>query len=101
MNANTAMQWNNYAYQVNVQNSANEIALLNRRQNRVNETADATFRRLRDNPTPHDIHTGSALNVILTDLANPAVSPRSSRNPPRRSTASWSRPSIFSTPQAW
>ena len=61
-------------YAVNKQNSANEVARLNQRQKKVNETADATYRRLHDNPDPNDIHTGDALNVVLTELANPAIS---------------------------
>ncbi len=73
MNANTAMQWNDYMYAINQRNSANEVARLNRRQQKVNETADATYQRLHDNPDPRDIHTGDALNIILTELANPKV----------------------------
>ncbi len=73
MNANTAMQWNDYMYQINQRNSANEMARLNRRQKETVETLDATAKRLRDNPSPRDIHTGDALNVVLTDLANPKV----------------------------
>ncbi len=73
MNANTAMQWNDYMYQINQRNSANEVARLNRRQQATIETLDATSKRLRDNPEPRDIHTGDALNVVLTDLANPKV----------------------------
>ena len=73
MNANTAMQWNNYMYGINQRNSANEVARLNRRQQKVNETADATYQRLHDNPNAYDIHNGDALNVVLTELANPKV----------------------------
>lgn len=73
MNADTAMQWNDYMYGINQRNSANEVARLNRRQQNVNETADATYQRLHDNPDPRDIHTGDALNIVLTELANPKV----------------------------
>lgn len=73
INANTAMQWNEYMYAVNKQNAMTEVARLNKRQQKVNETADATYKRLHDNPDPRDIHTGDALNVVLTELANPKV----------------------------
>lgn len=73
MNANTAMQWNDYMYAINQRNSANEVIRLKQRQQKVNETADATYKRLHDNPDPHDVHSGDALNVVLTELANPKV----------------------------
>src|SRR4051812_23073910 len=73
MNANTAMQWNDYMYAINQRNAANEMALLHRRQQRGDATIAATSKRLHDNPDPHDIHTGDALNVVLTELANPRL----------------------------
>ncbi|SIO60337.1 hypothetical protein SAMN05444166_6356 [Singulisphaera sp. GP187] len=73
INANTAMQWNNYMYAVNKQNAATNLARRQKQQQNVNESADATFKRLHDNPDPHDVHTGDALNVVLTELANPKV----------------------------
>ena len=73
MNAQTAQQWNDYMYAINQRNSANEVKRLNARQQKVNETVDATYKRLHDNPEPLDIHTGAALNVILTELVNPKI----------------------------
>jgi hypothetical protein len=73
MNAQTAMQWNDYMYAINQRNSANEVKRLNQRQQKVNETQDATYKRLHDNPEPRDIHTGDALNVVLTELVNPKI----------------------------
>jgi hypothetical protein len=73
INAQTAQQWNDYMYACNQRNSANEVARLNRRQQNVNETADATYRRLHDNPEPRDVHTGDALNVVMTELVNPKI----------------------------
>jgi len=73
MNANTAMQWNDYMYACQQRNSANEVKRLNARQQQVNETVDATYKRLHDNPEPRDIHSGAALNVVLTELVNPKV----------------------------
>jgi hypothetical protein len=73
MNANTAMQVNDYMYAVNQRNAATERQILAQRQANVNETADAMTKRLRNNPTPRDIRSGDALNVVLEDLTNPAV----------------------------
>src|SRR3954470_17841193 len=73
MNANTAMQVNNYMYQVNTRNAANEMAKLSRERGAVNEAAADTYKRLHDNPDAYDIHTGSALNVVLDELTNPQV----------------------------
>src|SRR3954452_7679233 len=52
MNSQTAMQWNDYMYAVNKRNAASEMARMKRRQQNVNETADATYKRLHDNPDP-------------------------------------------------
>src|SRR4051812_44585976 len=48
MNSQTAMQWNDYMYQINQRNGANEVARLNKRQQATNETLDATYKRLHD-----------------------------------------------------
>jgi hypothetical protein len=60
-------------YAVNKQNAATNLARRQQQQKNVNESADATYRRLHDNPDPHDIHTGDALNVVLDELVNPRV----------------------------
>jgi hypothetical protein len=73
MNANTAMQWNDYMYAINQRNAKNEMIRLQKRQQATIDTLDATYKRVHDNPDPHDIHAGDALNVVLTDLANPKV----------------------------
>lgn len=73
INANTAMQWNNYMYAVNKQNAQTNLARRQLQQKNVNESADAIYKRLHDNPNPNDIHTGDALNIVLTELADPKV----------------------------
>jgi hypothetical protein len=73
INANTAMQWNNYMYACNQQNAASELARNQRRQQATIETQDATYKRLHDNPEPADVHRGDALNVVLTELVNPKI----------------------------
>jgi hypothetical protein len=73
LNTQTAMQFNEYMYAVNKQNAATNFARRQKQQKNVTESADATYRRLHDNPDPHDIHTGDALNIVLTELVNPKV----------------------------
>lgn len=73
INANTAMQWNQYLYE-----STLEAGRINRekqaqRRNLINETADTTFTRLRNNPTEADIMSGNAMNVALDEVTNPRV----------------------------
>jgi hypothetical protein len=73
MNANTAMQWNDYMYACNQRNSANEMIRLQQRQQATIDTASANYKRIHDNPDAHDIHAGNALNVVLDELVNPKV----------------------------
>lgn len=73
MNAQTAMQWNNYMYQCNQRNAANEVLRMQRRQQAVVGTQKAAYDRLHNNPEPRDIHDGDALNIVLTELVNPKV----------------------------
>ena len=99
MNAKTAMQVNEYMYAVNQRNAANEMARLSKRRGgRSTRRPTDTYKRLHDNPDPHDIHTGDALNVVLTELANPKVYTQVVQKATRRSTASSSRTSTSSTP---
>lgn len=73
INANTAMQANDYMYAITRRNAANEMQHMARRKNDVNETAAKTYSRLHDNPSPSDIHRGDALNVVLDELTDPQV----------------------------
>jgi hypothetical protein len=73
MNANTAMQVNEYMYAINQRNAQ---TYAKRQQGKIKETTeagDATYRRLHDNPSPADVHSGDALNVVLDELTNPKV----------------------------
>jgi hypothetical protein len=73
INANTAMQWNNYIW--SAQNSLNQERAVRLRQLRkdLNASADAIQQRLRDNPTAVDIDRGDALNAVLGQLTYPKV----------------------------
>jgi hypothetical protein len=73
INAQTAMQWNSYIYACNKQNAATDLARRQRQQKELNASSDEVYRRLHDNPDPHDVHTGDALNVVMTELVNPKV----------------------------
>ena len=58
VNAQTAMQVNNYMYAATRQNAKNELIRMNKRRGRINEAADATYKCLHDNPDAFDIHSG-------------------------------------------
>lgn len=73
MNANTAMQVNDYMYAINTRNAAAYSAQQTEKIRRTNETAAATYARLHDNPSSSDIRSGDALNVVLDELSNPKV----------------------------
>jgi hypothetical protein len=73
INANTAMQVNEYMYEVNKNNAAHFYARSAAKQKEASSTGEAIYQRLHDNPSGHDIHTGDALNVVLDELTNPKV----------------------------
>jgi hypothetical protein len=73
MNAQTAMQWNEYMSAVNQNNARAYYQQQARKVQRTNETAETTYSRLHDKPNSHDIHSGDALNVVLDELTNPKV----------------------------
>lgn len=73
VNANTAMQMNEYLWACQQQRNVNYYNQLASRQRAVNKSADAIYKRLHDNPEPADVHRGDALNVVLDDLTNPKV----------------------------
>ncbi len=73
INANTAMQVNQYMYEVNKTNAKYYYTRSANKQKEASSTGEAIYKRLHDNPSGHDIHTGDALNVVLDELTNPAV----------------------------
>jgi hypothetical protein len=73
INANTAMQVNQYMYEVNKENARTFYARSAAKQKEASATGEKIYTRLHDNPSPQDIHSGDALNVVLDDLTNPAV----------------------------
>lgn len=75
INANTAMQVNEYMYQVNLQNAKTFYARQAAEQKEQSASGEIIYQRIHDNPNSHDIHSGDALNVVLDDLTNPKVYP--------------------------
>ncbi len=73
INANTAMNWNEYWYQSQQQVNRHYYAKLAARQKENVKTHDDMYKRLRDNPNKYDIYRGDALNVIFDELSNPKV----------------------------
>jgi hypothetical protein len=73
MNANTAMQVNQYMYEVNLNNAQHYYARSAAKQKQADQTGKAMYSRIHDNPSSHDIHNGDALNVVLDELTNPKV----------------------------
>ena len=73
INANTAVNWNEYWYQS--QQAVNHKyyqKLAAQRESNIS-THKAMYERIRDNPNQYDIYRGDALNVIYDDLCNPKV----------------------------
>jgi hypothetical protein len=73
------MRFNEYLWEAQQAANARQYRRMAQRQDRVRETAAATYARLRDNPERADIHRGDALNVILEALSAPGVYVRSVR----------------------
>lgn len=73
INANTAMQFNEYIYQNQQRRNQQYYAQLAQRQQNVVTTLDTTYTRLHDHPEAADIHRGDALNVVLDELTDPGV----------------------------
>ena len=73
INANTAMQVNQYMYEVNKTNAKYYYARSATKQKEESSTGESIYKRLHDNPSSYDIHTGDALNVVLDELTNPNI----------------------------
>jgi hypothetical protein len=73
INAQTAMEANEYMYQNQQRRNRTYQEKLAREKALVNETAETNYNRIHDNPNSHDIHSGDAANVILDELVNPKV----------------------------
>jgi hypothetical protein len=73
MNANTAMQMNDYMYGITRRNAQNYSKRQQEKMKLNTETLATTYRRLHDNPSASDVRSGDALNVVLDELTSPNV----------------------------
>lgn len=73
INAQTAMQFNQYMYLSQMQTNQRYRQKMAERKKSVNETAATVYDRLRNHPGPADIASGDALNVVYDELADPRV----------------------------
>jgi len=73
INANTAMQVNQYMYEVNKENARTYYTRSKNTQKKESAVGEEIYRRIHDNPSTRDIHTGDALNVVLDDLTSPMI----------------------------
>jgi hypothetical protein len=73
INANTAMNWNEYWYQSQQAVNRKYYAKMAARKKQNVEAHTAIYKRLRDNPSRYDIYRGDALNVIYDQLCSPKI----------------------------
>jgi hypothetical protein len=79
INTDTAMRWNEYVYQ-SIQIDLHKKYLHRvAHQERGKANYNAIKKRMRDNPEPADVVNGDALNSVLLQLWDPAISPSNYR----------------------
>lgn len=84
INANTAMNWNEYWYQSQQAVNKKYYAKMAARQQQNNAAQEQIYLRLRDNPNKYDIYRGDALNVVLDQLSSPKVYVNGLKNASRK-----------------
>jgi len=73
INTDTVIRWNQYLWLSQQEANRREYLRMAQRQRLNNATGDAIYKRLRDNPTPSDVHSGNALNLVLDQLTDPRI----------------------------
>ncbi len=73
INADTAMRWNEYWYEAQVNANRNERLRLERRMHRNAAASEQLYRQTLENPTADDIASGNALNAALDQVSDPHV----------------------------
>lgn len=71
VNADTAMRMNEYLYESQQVRNQRYYANLAAQRQRINESAETVFNRLRNEPEARDVTRGDALNVALDELTSP------------------------------
>ena len=73
INANTAMQWNQYVYQSQLEaNHRYQRRMAEKRYGNA-QAREKIAERLRNDPEPRDIHSGDALNAAYDEINDPRV----------------------------
>lgn len=73
INANTAMNWNEYWYQSQQAVNHKYYQRIAAKQASNVKSHKELYARLRDNPNQYDIYRGDALNVIYDELCSPKI----------------------------
>ena len=73
INAQTAMQWNDYVAQVSLESARMHQMRVHSEFQKNQSLYDAHQRRLRDSPGKFEIENGDALNAALDDMTNPKL----------------------------
>jgi hypothetical protein len=74
INADTAMRWNEYVYQSNLEATRRYTERKNADIAKNKSLYDSHQRRLRENPEAREVENGDALNAAVTDLDDPRLS---------------------------
>jgi hypothetical protein len=74
INADTAMRWNEYVYQSNLEATRRYTTRKNAEIEKNKALYEAHQRKLRENPEPREVENGDALNAAVTDLNDPRLS---------------------------
>jgi hypothetical protein len=73
INAQTAMQANEYMYQSQQRRNATYQKKLAQEKQLNEQTVKTNYDRINNNPNAYDIHQGDALNAVLDQLENPKI----------------------------
>jgi len=71
INATTAMRYNQYMYESEMEARKQHAALLAKDQAEGNRAYDQIHERILNNPTRHDIYMGDALNAAVEEIEDP------------------------------
>jgi hypothetical protein len=74
INADTAMRWNQYVYESNLEATRRYNVRKNSEIQNNRSLYDAQQRKLRENPEAREVENGDALNAAVTDLSDPRLS---------------------------
>jgi hypothetical protein len=73
INVNTAMRYNQYMYESHLEATKQHDALLAKQKGQTIEAYNQVQQRIRNNPDPHDIEMGDALNAAVDEIENPRI----------------------------